>query len=597
MDELVASASGVIDGALSIPLSTQQVWDEVTANIQGHFQRSFSLQTMRDLSLLQQYSQQLLKNGDYKMKKIEASKLVARSNHRETDGTYLARYIRSLFQHFQLHGSIPLEMRGGKREGASYLDNEDIFGACREWLMAQEIGSVSTETFATALNRHLLPRLKVNPTKPLGMKTAYRWLLRLGFSASAEQKGVYVDGHERPDVLEYRDTVFLPRIAALQAKTIQYHEVDGILYVTPPVLSEGEKRHIIYFHDESCFHAFDFKKRIWLDSTQQKVPRKGGQGRLIHVSDFISTEGRIVLKNQDGTIIEDARKIIFPGKNGDPWWDTKQLLQQLDSAITLHEKIQPDIIAVFVFDQSSAHNSHGDGALSAFDMNLTCGGAKAPQNATIFPPFCGSIAGQAQQLSYFESPTGKLRPKGIKLILEERRCYPDLSIPIFEGKAPKAKCQPRCPDPVADPLFVMDFDLDTKPCCLARILQNHPDFRAQKSAIEQLIVDRGHKCLFLPKFHCELNAIEMYWGYSKALFRQVTKATFKDGQREVIIALDSCKLDTMRRFCNRSYRFMDAYKQGLSIKAAAWCVRKQKGHRAISEEVMQEFDSVYNTQK
>jgi len=35
---------------------------------------------------------------------------------------------------------------------------------------------------------------------------------------------------------------------------------------------------------------------------------------------------------------------------------------------------------------------------------------------------------------------------------------------------------------------------------------------------------------------------------------------------------------------------MDAYRKGLSIKAAAWCVKKQKGYRSISEAIMKEFD-------
>ena len=46
------------------------------------------------------------------------------------------------------------------------------------------------------------------------------------------------------------------------------------------------------------------------------------KGKLIHVSDFIGPEGRITMPDLD----LDARKIIFPGAGGDPWWDTKQLL-------------------------------------------------------------------------------------------------------------------------------------------------------------------------------------------------------------------------------------------------------------------------------
>jgi hypothetical protein len=33
-----------------------------------------------------------------------------------------------------------------------------------------------------------------------------------------------------------------------------------------------------------------------------------------------------------------------------------------------------------------------------------------------------------------------------------------------------------------------------------------------------------------------------------------------------------------------SFRFMDAYRKGLSVKATAWCVRKQSRHRTISEQ-------------
>src|SRR5882724_11719981 len=33
--------------------------------------------------------------------------------------------------------------------------------------------------------------------------------------------------------------------------------------------------------------------------------------------------------------------------------------------------------------------------------------------------------------------------------------------------------------------------------------------------LQHYLEGRGHICMFLPKFHCELNAIEMLWGYAK----------------------------------------------------------------------------------
>jgi len=50
-------------------------------------------------------------------------------------------------------------------------------------------------------------------------------------------------------------------------------------------------------------------------------------GRLIHISDFINEEyGQLMFLDDNGKILRDSQKIIYPGSNGDLWWDTKQLL-------------------------------------------------------------------------------------------------------------------------------------------------------------------------------------------------------------------------------------------------------------------------------
>jgi len=44
---------------------------------------------------------------------------------------------------------------------------------------------------------------------------------------------------------------------------------------------------------------------------------------------------------------------------------------------------------------------------------------------------------------------------------------------------------------------------------MARLLSKQEDFIDQVSMLETVIEEAGHKCIFLPKFHCELNPIEM----------------------------------------------------------------------------------------
>jgi hypothetical protein len=41
------------------------------------------------------------------------------------------------------------------------------------------------------------------------------------------------------------------------------------------------------------------------------------------------------------------------------------------------------------------------------------------------------------------------------------------------------------------------------------------DFVNEKPDIQHYLEGRGHVCIFYPKFHCEINPIEMLWGYMK----------------------------------------------------------------------------------
>jgi transposase len=101
---------------------------------------------------------------------------------------------------------------------------------------------------------------------------------------------------------------------------------------------------------------------------------------------------------------------------------------------------------------------------------------------------------------------------------------------------------------------------------LARILLNYQDFFKEKSQVKELIIDRGYKAMFLPKFYCEINPIEIYWRYSKTRYRQVKKASFPDTKIKVVEVLEACLIKTIQRFCNCIFYWIDIYRKGLSIK-------------------------------
>jgi hypothetical protein len=52
-------------------------------------------------------------------------------------------------------------------------------------------------------------------------------------------------------------------------------------------------------------------------------------------------------------------------------------------------------------------------------------------------------------------------------------------------------------------------------CCWSKTLASQSDFKAERPFLQSIIEDAGHTCLFLPKFHCELNPIELLWAYVK----------------------------------------------------------------------------------
>ena len=105
--------------------------------------------------------------------------------------------------------------------------------------------------------------------------------------------------------------------------------------------------------------------------------------------------------------------------------------------------------------------------------------------------------GQMQEFYFSEDhPSMPGWFKGMEQIIRERGLWPEVG--SLATQCPDFKCLPGHVD-----------------CCCWRILYDQPDFKAQKSQLEELIKSRHHLCDFYPKYHCELNFIEQFWGPAK----------------------------------------------------------------------------------
>jgi hypothetical protein len=137
-------------------------------------------------------------------------------------------------------------------------------------------------------------------------------------------------------------------------------------------------------------------------------------------------------------------------------------------------------------------------------------------------------------------------PKGIKVVLMERGLWrSDL----------RGKCHSKCPTGATE-------------CCNKRILECQTDFQAQKPLIQEIIEAAGHLCIFLPKFHCELNFIEFFWGRVKKYLCDNCDSSFETLKANMPKALESVQVNTIRLWEHRMHRWLEAYRSGLPTKEA-----------------------------
>ncbi|KAL1673126.1 hypothetical protein EV122DRAFT_255366 [Schizophyllum commune] len=206
--------------------------------------------------------------------RIAASQHMAVEWH-QGEGVHFARQLRALARHYQLYEQLPPETRAGDR-GHSLFADERVQCAARAYLSRLPSGEVTPKAFRRALNENILPSLGYHLKKPLSVRTARRWLVKLGWRRVKLRKGVYMDGHERPDVVEYRQEEFLPEVAKYERRMVQWHlGKDGkTLERREPTLKPGERRVIPIFQDESCFHAGEYRSNVWLRVGEQKLMKK-----------------------------------------------------------------------------------------------------------------------------------------------------------------------------------------------------------------------------------------------------------------------------------------------------------------------------------
>ena len=288
---------------------------------------------------------------------------------------------------------------------------------------------------------------------------------------------MFIDGHVRPDVVESRVQFLrtMTECGFLHPDNAPTEEAVQALPADVPHMSkeEGEKC-IVWFHDESAYNTTEDTSTLW--GEKGKLPNKPkGRGSSIMVSEFIEEkDGYLALSdeqydfelaNTDGDVYKSACATLEIGEQREGYWNNDRFMEQMAKAVKIAEVKYPSSQGyshIWCLDYSCGHTAFAEDALIASKMNRGSGGKQPKMRDTVWN-------GQPQSLTL---PDG--RPKGAALVLQERG-YDTSRMKLEEMRS---------------------------------ILAEHDDFKNEKCRVD---TSCGHTCVFIPKFHCELNPIERVW--------------------------------------------------------------------------------------
>ena len=129
---------------------------------------------------------------------LNASMAIA---HQMAKGPYFACQIRRNELYLQWYHHLPPSKLYTRHGHHTLLDNEAILHGMHMYLAAQDLSTITPLAFCQQVNTVILPALEITGT--ISESTAQRWLrCKLGYQSKEAKKGVYIDGHEHPDVIK-----------------------------------------------------------------------------------------------------------------------------------------------------------------------------------------------------------------------------------------------------------------------------------------------------------------------------------------------------------------------------------------------------------
>ena len=439
------------------------------------------------------------------------------------------------------NGVLPESQQGRYQRNGVLWNNEELNKRATEYVRQNTAvkgrPNLTSTDFCQWINNSLLPNSTLEPGFPrkVSVETARLWLHHLGFEVLTAQKGIFIDGHERPDVIEARKLFLrkLTKIGFLHFTNAPTEEAARSLPEVDCPTSDVRSKAVVFFHDETTFMSNEDQPTQWgMKGEKMMKPKSRGAG--IMVSDFVDEHnGFLALSDAEYDEVKAtkphlhkyARKFLEYGENREGYWTRDRFIKQMKMAIEISETKYPKEEGwrhVWVFDHSSCHAAMADDALDVNKMNVRPGGKQRIMRDTTWD-------GRVWKMYYTERD-GKKVAKGPRMVLEERG------------------------------VSTVGMNADE----MRNTLSKHSDFRDEKSMVERMLIEKGHIPCFLPKFHPELNPIERVWAQLKRYTKAHCKYSLPSLRKNIPLAYDSVSLENIKNHFRKVRHYMFSYVEGLT---------------------------------
>jgi hypothetical protein len=297
--------------------------------------------------------------------------------------------VRHWYEDFVDRGySFSTSLRGHHPKTRWLLDDQMVRQQAKEWVMSharqRRQPNLTIRHFMNYLNQTLLPSLPQQPFQPgsilpfshampcamlptdaasvavayvVSLATAHRYIVRLGFTVLEHSKSYFVDGHQRKDVIDYRQDYYLPKLAELSKRIIhtEPNKVEQQQFLTVP---SSDRPIVIVNHDESVFYTKDEQQRSWHCKGMPKPMKQKSTGAGIMVSAYINEIQAGVLRvDDDDTALkkEDDAALQYLEIGKDQYWKSDLMVAQLKETIRIFKSRFPYAVPLFIFDWSPNH--------------------------------------------------------------------------------------------------------------------------------------------------------------------------------------------------------------------------------------------------